>query len=89
MTTDISVAGINRNWAIAFCILSTAFVLFFNLGGRSIENNDYPHFAEIGREILETGDWVIMHSGGEMYIDKPPLHSMFIALSDKVFGVNA
>jgi 4-amino-4-deoxy-L-arabinose transferase-like glycosyltransferase len=86
---EISGAGVNRNWAIAFCMLSAACILFFNLGGRSIENNDYPHFAEIGREILETGDWVIMHSGGTMYIDKPPLHTMFIALSDRVFGVNA
>jgi 4-amino-4-deoxy-L-arabinose transferase-like glycosyltransferase len=79
----------NRSRAITFCLLCAAFILFFNLDGRSIENNDYPHFAEIGREILETGDWVIMHSGGEMYIDKPPLHTIFIALSDKVFGVNA
>ncbi len=87
--TETSGAGINRNWAIAFCMLSAAFILFFNLGGRSIENNDYPHFAEIGREILETGDWVIMHSGGEIYVQKPPLHTIFIALSDKVFGINA
>ena len=89
MLSEKSCKHMNRNWAIALCMLGTAFVLFFNLGGRSIENNDYPHFAEIGREILETGDWVIMHSGGEIYIDKPPLHSIFIALSDKVFGVNA
>lgn len=87
--TDISASHMKRSTAIAFCMLSAAFVLFFNLGGRSIENMDYPHFAEIGREILETGDWVIMHSGGAMYIDKPPLHTIFIALSDKAFGVNA
>ena len=87
--TETSDIRINRTWAIAFCMLSAAFVLFFNLGGRTIENNDYPHFAEIGREILETGDWIIMHSGGDMYIDKPPLHTIFIALADKVFGVNA
>ena len=78
-----------RNRAIAFCVLSAAFFLFFNIGGRSIEKNDYPHFAEIGREILETGDWVMMYSGGELYVDKPPLHTIFIALSYKLFGVNA
>ena len=87
--TETSGNAMNRNRAIAFCMLSAAFFLFFNLGGRTIENNDYPHFAEIGREILETGDWVIMHSGGEIYIDKPPLHTIFIALSIKLFGVNA
>ncbi|MCX8045164.1 MAG: glycosyltransferase family 39 protein [Desulfobacterota bacterium] len=72
------------------CLLAfSCFFLFFNLGGRTIENNDYPHFAEIGREILETGDWVIMHSGGDIYVDKPPLHTILIALSYKLFGVNA
>ena len=89
MLSEKSCKHMNRNWAIAFCMLSAAFVLFFNLGGRTIENNDYPHYAEIGREILETGDWVIMHSCGEMYVDKPPLHAIFIALSDVAFGVNA
>ena len=67
-----------------FCV----FVLFFNLGGRTLENTDYLHYAEIGREIIETGDWVIMHDGGRMYVDKPPLHSLHIALAFKLFGVN-
>lgn len=83
----------NSDWTRAgyfVCLLAfSCFCLFFNLGGRSIENNDYPHFAEIGREILETGDWVIMHSGGDIYVDKPPLHTALIALSYKLFGINA
>jgi hypothetical protein len=82
-------AIMSRTWIMVFCLACTLFTLFFNLGGRSIENNDYPHFAEIGREILETGDWVIMHSGGAIYVDKPPLHTALIALSYKLFGVNA
>ncbi len=68
-----------------FCI----FVLFFNLGGRTLENVDYLRYAGIGREIIETGDWVIMHDGGSIYVDKPPLHSLHIALAFKLFGVNA
>ncbi|MCX5901447.1 MAG: glycosyltransferase family 39 protein [Proteobacteria bacterium] len=86
---ETNAGQLNRTRNSAFFLFCVACVLFFNLGGRSIENNDYPHFAEIGREILETGDWIIMHSGGDMYIDKPPLHTIFIALSDKAFGVNA
>lgn len=45
-------------------------------------------FAEIGREILEIGDWVMMHLSGEIYVDKPPLHFWNIAISYKIFGVN-
>jgi len=77
----------NRTALTVCFILFFAFVFFFNLGGRTIENKDYPHFAEIGREILETGDWVIMHSNGKIYVDKPPLHTAFIALALKAFGV--
>ena len=69
-------------------MLFCSFVLFFNLGGRTLENVDYLHYAEIGREIIETGDWVIMHDGGGIYVDKPPLHSLHIALAFKLFGVN-
>ena len=68
-----------------FCV----FVLFFNLGGRTLENVDYLRYAEIGREIIETGDWVVMHDGGRIYVDKPPLHSLHIALAFKIFGVNS
>ena len=64
------------------------FSLFFNLGGRTLENQDNMRFAEVGREILDTGDWVMMHLGGNIYIDKPPLHFWNTALSYELFGIN-
>ncbi|MEI6128013.1 MAG: glycosyltransferase family 39 protein, partial [Pseudomonadota bacterium] len=78
----------DQNLFLGFILLFFCFALLFNLGGRTLENNDYLHYAEIGREILETGDWVIMHNGGKIYVDKPPLHSMNMALSFKLFGVS-
>jgi len=68
---------------IAFSI----FVFFFNLGGRTLENKDGFPYAEAAWEILETGDWIILHEFGKIYVHKPPLHFWYIALSYKLFGV--
>jgi 4-amino-4-deoxy-L-arabinose transferase-like glycosyltransferase len=73
---------------VVFILLFALFSLFFNLGGRSLENQDSIRYAEIAREILETGDWVLMRFGGEIYIDKPPLHFWNIALCYRLFGIN-
>jgi 4-amino-4-deoxy-L-arabinose transferase-like glycosyltransferase len=71
----------------AYLMALTLFAVWFNLGGRPIETKDYMRYAEVGREILESGDWVIMHLNGEIYVDKPPLHFWLIAWSYKIFGV--
>jgi len=71
----------------AYLMALTLFTVWFNLGGRPIETKDYMRYAEVGREILESGDWVIMHLNGRIYVDKPPLHFWLIALSYKIFGV--
>ncbi len=69
---------------LSFSLLS----LLFNIGGRTLENKDYLKYAEIGREILETGDWTILHENGSLYVQKPPLHFWKIALSYKAMGVS-
>ncbi len=78
----------NLRRILGFIVLFSLILLFFNLGGRSIENHDNPVFSEIAREILETGDWVMMHNQGKIYVDKPPLHTWNIALSYRLFGIN-
>ncbi len=71
---------------LGFVILFALFSLFFNLGGRAFENRDHLRFAEVAREIIETGDWVMMRLGGDIYVHKPPLHFWNIAVSFKLFG---
>ena len=34
---------------------------------------DEPRYAEVAREIHESGDWLVLHLCGEVYPDKPPL----------------
>jgi 4-amino-4-deoxy-L-arabinose transferase-like glycosyltransferase len=34
---------------------------------------DEPRYAEVAREIVERGDWLVLHLCGEVYAQKPPL----------------
>jgi 4-amino-4-deoxy-L-arabinose transferase-like glycosyltransferase len=41
---------------------------------------------EAAREMLHSGDWLIPHLGGEVYLSKPPLHPWTLALVSWFFG---
>jgi 4-amino-4-deoxy-L-arabinose transferase-like glycosyltransferase len=59
------------------------------LGFRGLFNPDEGRYAEIPREILASGDWVIPHLNGLVYIEKPPLQYWATAISEALFGQNA
>ncbi len=78
-------------------LLGTAglLVLFFlltyllPLGVRPLIRPDEFRYAEIPREMLETGDWVTPRLNGVRYFEKPGLGYQLTALSFAVFGENA
>src|SRR5574340_104132 len=47
---------------------------------------DEGRYAEIPREMLATGDFVIPHQNGLVYLEKPPLAYWLVAGSFRVFG---
>jgi 4-amino-4-deoxy-L-arabinose transferase-like glycosyltransferase len=58
-----------------------------SLANRPLLNPDEGRYAEIPREMLSGGDWVIPHLNGLDYIEKPPLQYWATALSYRVLGV--
>lgn len=54
-------------------LIVTGALLFWDLGGRPLYAPDEPRYAEIGREMVATGDWLVPRLGGVPYLDKPPL----------------
>jgi 4-amino-4-deoxy-L-arabinose transferase-like glycosyltransferase len=62
---------------IGFCLI----LFFFNLNRWDLWNPDEPRYAEVSREIVKGGDWILMHYNGKVYGDKPPLFFWLIALS--------
>jgi 4-amino-4-deoxy-L-arabinose transferase-like glycosyltransferase len=53
---------------------------------RPLFNPDEGRYAEIPREMLVGGDWVIPHLNGLAYIEKPPLQYWGTAAALAVFG---
>jgi len=58
------------------------------LAGRPLFNPDEARYAEIPREMLSGGDWVIPHLNGLDYIEKPPLQYWATAASYGLLGVS-
>src|SRR5689334_22049318 len=48
---------------------------------------DESRYAEIGREMLQRGEWVVPYLQSEPYLDKPPLLYWLIEASYLLFGV--
>ncbi|MBI5774885.1 MAG: glycosyltransferase family 39 protein [Verrucomicrobia bacterium] len=65
-----------------------AFTFFFLLGGRGLNEPDEGRYAEIAREMVGTGDWLVPHIWHVPHLDKPPMTYWLVALSLKTFGVH-
>ena len=62
---------------IGFCII----LYFLNLGRWDLWSPDEPRYAQVAKEMVNRGDWILMHYNGNTYADKPPLFFWLIAFS--------
>lgn len=63
-------------------LVGICLVLFFaNLGQWDLWNPDEPKYAQVAKEMVSRGDWVLMHFNDQVYGDKPPLFFWLIAIS--------
>src|SRR6266545_4463731 len=69
-------------------LLLTLFTFFVLLGSRSLNEPDEGRYAEIAREMIELGDWLVPHFWYVPHLDKPPLTYWAVAVSISVFGQN-
>jgi len=62
---------------------------FLLLGAYPLLDNTEARYAEIGREMLASGDWITPQiERGDPFWGKPPLLFWLTALSYKIFGIN-
>jgi len=76
-------------WLAAGLIVFFVLLYIFPLGVRPLTIPDETRYAEIPREMLSTGDWVVPRYNGLRYFEKPPLGYWLNAVSIAVFGENA
>jgi len=71
---------------LGFCLV----LYLFNLNRWDLWNPDEPRYAQVAREMVNSGDWVMMHFNGKTYADKPPVFFWLIALSSYLWqGFNS
>jgi 4-amino-4-deoxy-L-arabinose transferase-like glycosyltransferase len=81
-------AGSRERWLYLALAGLIVLVWLATLGARPLFNPDEGRYAEIPREMLSGGDWVIPHLDGLAYIEKPPLQYWATALAYRVLGAN-
>ncbi|RNF84578.1 glycosyltransferase family 39 protein [Lysobacter psychrotolerans] len=67
-------------WIVAVLVLGAG------LGLRDPWPADEPRFALVARQMVDSGDWLFPHRGGELYSDKPPLFMWLQAAAYTVIG---
>lgn len=76
-----------RLGALLLVVVLPGLLLYPCLSFRLLEP-DEGRYAQIPREMLVRGDWVVPHLQGQPYLDKPPLMYWLVMLSYRVFGVH-
>lgn len=70
-------------------MIFTAMVLFFNLGSWGVTESSEARYAQIPKEMLESGDYLHPTLMGIYHYHKPPITYWITAASYKIFGVSA
>ena len=83
----ITTATVNNTRLIAVCIiLFTGFLFLFNTGKRDLWAPDEPRYAQVSKEMHDTGNFIVPHLNSAPYPDKPPLLFWLINLFSLPFG---
>lgn len=69
----------NSRVVLAWILVFAAVLIFAGIGLRSPWPPDEPRFADVAREMVDTGQWFFPARGAEFYPDKPPVFMWSIA----------
>jgi 4-amino-4-deoxy-L-arabinose transferase-like glycosyltransferase len=78
---------VSRRRAAAALALALLLAMYLSrIGGYVLQDPDEGRYAEIPREMIETGDWVTPRLFYVKYFEKPPLFYWLTATSFEAFG---
>ncbi|RPJ04262.1 MAG: phospholipid carrier-dependent glycosyltransferase, partial [Deltaproteobacteria bacterium] len=75
-----------REIGVCLFFAGSFIILFLNLWGRNLENHDYLRYAEVAKEMIQSGDWIVPRFNGEIFLHKPPFLFWLIALPSTIHG---
>lgn len=77
-----------RRWDMLVLAVLFGAGLFQSLGGITLIAPDEGRYAEIPREMIESGDFLTPHLNYVKYFEKPPLYYWLVCVSFRLFGEN-
>jgi len=72
--------------SVVYILLALGLLFFLPKLGMPLLDPDEGLYADIAREMLARGDWVVPHVNGIPYLEKPPLYFWLTALTFWLFG---
>jgi len=78
--------GYSRFFCLGWLTLVGLVLFGWRLGKPGLMDPDEGRYAEIAREMLELGDWLIPHLNHLPYLEKPPLMYWLVALFFSICG---
>ena len=90
LKSDKTIDDTSDGFLKTLIVLLILFVIlyFYRLGSVGLIDVDEPRYAEAGREMLKSGNWVVPYFNYSVRFDKPIFFYWLEALSMKAFGVN-
>lgn len=76
------------SWVDLLLVLTVAILLFFSRLGIPLLEPEEARYAEIPRQMLLEGEWLVPTLHGQPYLDKPPLMYWMVMGSYSLFGVH-
>lgn len=76
-----------RFYLPALCLLCLI-IFFYGLGSLPLLGPDEPRYAQVAREMYETGDWITPQLAGIHWFEKPALTYWLAAAGYTLFGVS-
>lgn len=84
--TASTMLAANRSYRLILCALIAAALYLPGLGRPALWEPDEGRYAEIAREMVESGDYVTPRDDFELYFEKPPLVYWTTAAAIHIFG---
>src|SRR5499425_611091 len=80
----------SQSWRVYLTVLVVAAIIYLGciISPPSLMDDVDAVQAQIGRNMLTSGDWVTARLDGIAYLEKAPLIYWLIAISYKIFGVH-
>lgn len=89
LTSALSTANLFYFAVIGITLSLSIFSFLYGLGSYPLFDTNEGLYAEIAREMFETGNFIVPHLLGVPYLEKPPLLYWLMAASFSIFGPTA